>query len=273
MGQGTGDLRSAEWPGRETLPQQAARPFREGDRKWCQFFFLPEKRTPDRKWCQFFFLPEKRTPGRSGWFPTQTPHRSVLARLTHTAPRFKLRRRRYPSSFRGHVHGFRCTRDVSLQRSLETASPSLHGVLRSSSPDFVATLGRSDSRPPVSPHFVAFGWRYRRFVPSSSPPARDRSGDQPGVGQPGLRPAATTEVAGSLRFPSDPHVPAPCSWTPVGPKTPSHCGARRGPRLCQQRWLPRATISGLNRTASGLAVYASQWRSPATTPDSLPAAG
>jgi hypothetical protein len=48
---------------------------------------------------------------------------------------------------------------------------------------------------------------------------------------------------------------------------------RRGPRLCQQRWLPRAKISGLDRTASGLAVYASQWRSPATTQDSLPAAG
>jgi hypothetical protein len=29
------------------------------------------------------------SPGRSGWFPTQTPHKSVLARLTHTAPRFK----------------------------------------------------------------------------------------------------------------------------------------------------------------------------------------
>ena len=48
---------------------------------------------------------------------------------------------------------------------------------------------------------------------------------------------------------------------------------RRGPRLCQQRWLPPMKISGLDRTASGLAVHASQWRSPATTPDSLPAAG
>ena len=32
-------------------------------------------------------------------------------------------------------------------------------------------------------------------------------------------------------------------------------------------------ISGLNHTAFDLAVYASQWRSPATTQDSLPAAG
>jgi len=37
---------------------------------------------------------------------------------------------------------------------------------------------------------------------------------------------------------------------------------RRGPRLCQQRWPPRAKISGPDRTALGLAVYASQWRPP-----------
>ena len=32
-------------------------------------------------------------------------------------------------------------------------------------------------------------------------------------------------------------------------------------------------ISGLNRTAFDLAGYASPWKSPATTKDSLPAAG
>jgi len=36
-------------------------------------------------------------------------------------------------------------------------------------------MGRSDSLPPISPHFVAFVWRFRRFVLFSSPPARDRS--------------------------------------------------------------------------------------------------
>jgi hypothetical protein len=34
---------------------------------------------------------------------------------------------------------------------------------------------------------------------------------------------------------------------------------RRGPRLCQQRRLPRYPVSWLNRTALGLAVYASRW--------------
>ena len=37
------------------------------------------------RFCRLWAFP----PGRSGRFPTQTPRRSVLARLTHTAPRFK----------------------------------------------------------------------------------------------------------------------------------------------------------------------------------------
>ena len=47
---------------------------------------------------------------------------------------FKRSLRCYPSLSCGHVHGFRCTRHVSLQRLFETASPSLRRVLRSSSP-------------------------------------------------------------------------------------------------------------------------------------------
>jgi len=38
--------------------------------------------------------------------------------------------RRDPLLFRGHVHGFRCIRRVSLQRCHDMASPSLHGVPR-----------------------------------------------------------------------------------------------------------------------------------------------
>src|SRR3954454_24593830 len=46
----------------------------------------------------------------------------------------------------------------------------------------------------------------------------------------------------------------------------------RPPRLTRTR-AHGEEISGLNRTAFDLAVYASQWKSPATTQDSLPAAG
>ena len=46
----------------------------------------------------------------------------------------------------------------------------------------------------------------------------------------------------------------------------------RPPRVSKAK-AHRDVISGLNRTAFDLAVYASQWKSPATAQDSLPAAG
>src|SRR6476619_5173957 len=46
----------------------------------------------------------------------------------------------------------------------------------------------------------------------------------------------------------------------------------RPPRLTKTK-AQHKEISGLNHTAFDLAVYASQWKSPATTQDSLPAAG
>ena len=78
-------------------------------------------------------------------------------------------------------------------------------------------MGRSDSLPFISPRFVAFTWRYHpcaRFAPTG----RDAQPGARGVGIPVPEPEMSVETAGSLRFPSDPLVPAPCSWTPVGPK-------------------------------------------------------
>ena len=82
-------------------------------------------------------------------------------------------------------------------------------------PRFIGTMGRSDSLPSVSPHFVAFAWRYHPcvlFVPAAGTErrmSRELVSRDP-AGQ-------SVEMAGSLRFPSDPHVPTPCSRTPVGP--------------------------------------------------------
>jgi hypothetical protein len=42
----------------------------------------------------------------------------------------------------------------------DAAPPSLHGVREGPFPRFLATMKRSDSRPSISPHFVAFAWRY-----------------------------------------------------------------------------------------------------------------
>jgi hypothetical protein len=83
----------------------------------------------------------------------------------------------------------------------------------------------------------------------------------------------SVEMAGSPRFLGNPCVPMPCSRTPVGPRTPGHYGASTWPPLVSTTEAPATTsISGLNRTALGLAVYASQRRLPDTTQDSLPAA-
>jgi hypothetical protein len=41
----------------------------------------------------------------------------------------------------------------------------------------------------------------------------------------------SVEMAGSPRFLGNPCVPMPCSRTPVGPRTPGHCGASTWPPL------------------------------------------
>jgi hypothetical protein len=63
----------------------------------------------------------------------------------------------------------------------------------------------------------------------------------------------------------------PCSPTPAGPNAPGRLGAPTRPPLRQRRRLPREVISGLNRTASALVVYASPVGLP--TPDARLTAG
>ena len=95
-----------------------------------------------------------------------------------------------------------------------TAPPSLHGVREGPFPRFDTTMSPCDSLSPVSPRFVSFARRYHRCVPRSSPTARDRAADQPGVGKPGLRPAVTMETARSPKFPGNPRDHSPCSSDP-----------------------------------------------------------
>jgi hypothetical protein len=89
-------------------------------------------------------------------------------------------------------------------------------------------------------------------------------------------PVVFEELSGSPKFPGNPHDHSPCSPTPVGPdpreRTPCK-RIRRGPRIRRRRRLATSRISGFYHTAFGLAVYASQWKLPATTQDSLPVAG
>src|SRR5271154_6535058 len=166
----------------------------------------------------------------------------------------------FPSLFRGHVPGFRCTRHVSLQRLRDMAPPSLHRVPRNGSPD--STVLR-DAPTPVRPS-------RRTSLPSLGDttlascllPASRRRAVGRGVGIPDPEPDLSVETDGSLRFPSSPRVPTPRSWTPVGPITPGHCGVSTRPPLVSTTEAPALNISGLDSMALGLTVYASQGGSP-----------
>ena len=101
-------------------------------------------------------------------------------------------------------------------------------------------MGRSDSLPLISPHFVAFVWRYLRFVPCSSPPARD--------GKLGISlelvagtPAGNHDGNGRVsQVPERPSCPYALFLDPGRTDARQAIAAsRRGPRLIRQRWLPR----------------------------------
>jgi hypothetical protein len=155
------------------------------------------------------------------------------------------------------------------------ALPSLHGV-RKAVPPLRHNYGALRL---LAVHLAAL--RFLRlaipsFVPCSSSPARDRAADHPGVGKPELQPAVTMETTRSPKFPGNPRDHSPCSSDPgvtrhASGSRCSRCLARP-PRLTKTRAHDKE-ISRLNHTAFDLAVYASQGRSPATTQDSLPAAG
>ena len=70
------------------------------------------------------------------------------------------------------------------------------------------------------------------------------------------------EASGPPRFLGNPAVPVPCSPTPAGPTHQAITCVGAAPAMSQRR-LPREIISGLNRTALALAVYASSGRLPA----------
>src|SRR5438552_1501386 len=65
------------------------------------------------------------------------------------------------------------------------------------------------------------------------------------------------ETAGTPRFLENPSVPMPCSLTPEGPNSSGHKRSRHGPRTQHGEGSYKTVISGLNGTASALAVYAS----------------
>src|SRR4051812_45495083 len=112
-------------------------------------------------------------------------------------------------------------------------------------------MRRSDLLPPISPRFVAFAWRYHPLRRSLLPAASTRGRGLRGVVVPVPEPELLVETAGSLRFLGNPCVPMPCSWTPVGPRTPGHCGASTWPPLVSTTKAPAMSF-GFGARSHGL---------------------
>ena len=135
----------------------------------------------------------------------------------------------YPSLFRGHVHGFRCTRHVSLQRSRNKAPPSLHRVPRNGSPgSSVLRDAPTPVRPSRRTSLPSFG--DTTLASCLLPAARTRGRGLRGVGMPVLRAGMSVETDRVSQVPEQPLVSLrPVLRTPVGPNTPGHCGVSTRP--------------------------------------------
>ena len=140
------------------------------------------------------------------------------------------------------------------------------GSRRLGSPRFTSTMACSDSPPPVSSHFVSFAWRYHRCVLCSSPTAPD-------VGPRIILELVSRDSGRHVRWrrrglPSSRGTlviirpvlrPRRDRTGPLGPRVDLPDMA---PASDNNEGSPRELISGLNRTAFDLAVYASQGRLP-----------
>ena len=105
-------------------------------------------------------------------------------------------------------------------------------------------MERSDSLPLISPHFVAFAWRYHR----SSPVRPTSSGQSCGSTwswSPGLQAGSHDGDGRVSQVPERPSCPCALFLDPGRTEVRQAIAApRHGPRLCQQRWLPRAEDFG-----------------------------
>ena len=136
---------------------------------------------------------------------------------------------------------------VPDHRSYDTASPFLRGVQEGLFPRFDDTMGRSDSRPSISPRFVVFARRYHPLRRICSQRSRrtivgigelsdpgSRAGIRGGNGRASQVPG---EPLWSLSVLSDPGRTDHALWVQVKRD-------QRGPRSCPQRRLPASDIFG-----------------------------
>ena len=213
-------------------------------------------RTPTPCWDSFFRALQGRVGG--GVAPAAS-HRSGRAQLRHPV------RPVMASPARGSLSvGVTWTRSrvqsprrVSPPRVRDGQPPSLHGVPAGQVPLLPRYYEVCDSlRPSRRASFPSRGATRRLRLSSSS--LRPRTHDRgPGVRTgPPRRAVNVWRPSGPPKFPGNPHVPTPCSSTPAGP-LPQALRHRHGPRIAKTKAPREEVISGLNRTASALAVYAS----------------
>jgi len=191
---------------------------------------------PTSDWLRYL-KPTLSAPGRLGWLPTRGSHRSVLAQLRHTV--------RHPRDLSALVAVTRSQGTTPLPcfppADPWTLSPSLHRVpTRTRVPLLQRYYGTLRLPVAFPPRFVSFAWRYH--------PARS--------------------VIRSFRKGTRRLKALPGSWgtrlhlRPVlGPRQDLRTrpyGASAWPPLSERRRLSGLRhLSGLDRTASVLAVYAS----------------
>jgi hypothetical protein len=148
------------------------------------------------------------------------------------------------------------------------------GSSGASSPASTVRSKRYDFLPPIPPHFVTFVGRYLRVHSFSSLPGGRVHRRGPELLTRSLRPGARGGDDRISQVPGEPRLPV-CHGqsTPAGPRAPDHCGAAARPPVSEQRRLPREVF---RRSIAWLSDWLSPLRRagyPATTPDSLPAAG
>jgi hypothetical protein len=203
-------------------------------------------------------------------------HRSVLAQLRHTArqvtdsPSAALSVAvavtglpRYDALVRIPHHG------SMTRRPLPSA-----GFRQKQFPSFQGTMRRSDFSTPVSPHFVFL----RLAIPSRHSTfalhATECNSMKPGVDDP-VAPSGTLSRKRRGDLPSSQET-LMCLRPALGPRRDQPPRSLRevgaAPRPFNSGDSPREVISGLDPTASALAVYASQCGSLRPTQDSLLAA-
>ena len=136
-------------------------------------------------------------------------------------------------------------------------------------PRFIGTMGRCDSWPHVSPHFVSFVWRYRELPAVLLPTSADET---PGLELVTRFPTGSSRGCGQVsHVPGEPWCAFALFFDPGGTAGPGLAVQRHGPRASQGEGYPhcgfRGSITRLWRWLSTLRV---QGR-PCPTQDSLPA--